>query len=600
MKYSATVLLVILLAASPISASGQSVSRDGDPAQHSVARLWNEALLAAIRRDTPRPTVHARNLYHVSAAMYDAWAIYDAHATTIFSHSRSPRSATRAVREKAISHAAYRVLSSRFAQSPGHVASQAAFDALMSELGHDPTDDRTQGQSPAAVGNRIAATILQGAYSDGANEAGNYADVSGYVPVNLPLIVETGGTGGMNDINAWQPLVVPGSSAPQVFLTPHWLEVLPFALDDPFEAIPEPPPRLGMAGDSQVRSDVLELIRFSSHLDPNDAAWINISPAVMGNSTLGFDDGIGHPINPATNLPYPDNLVLRGDWTRVLSEFWADGPLSSTPPGHWNEIANQASDHPEIVHRIGDSGPKVDRLEWDVKLYLALNGALHDAAIVTWGTKSIYDFARPISLIREMATRGQSTDPAMPSWDPMGLPLQPGLVEIVTYDSSQPGERHSHLATHIGEIAVKAWAGHPLDPDTQAGGSAWILGADWLPYQQANFVTPPFAGYTSGHSAFSRAAAEVLTHFTGDAYFPGGVGEFQVAMDSDFKLAFEYGPSQPLILQWATYRDAADEAGLSRRYGGIHPALDDYPGRVIGHQVGIQAMERALTLFGRH
>ncbi len=147
-------------------------------------------------------------------------------------------------------------------------------------------------------------------------------------------------------------------------------------------------------------------------------------------------------------------------------------------------------------------------------------------------------------------------------------------------------------------VALRAWAGHPVDPDSDFGGSAWILGADWLPYQQVNFVTPPFAGYTSGHSAFSRAAAEVLTQFTGDPYFPGGIGEYQVDVDGDFDLAFEYGPSQPLTLQWATYYDAADEAGLSRRYGGIHPALDDYPGRIIGHQVGTSAVQRAFALFG--
>ena len=51
-----------------------------DRGGHSVARVWNEALLHAIERDTPAPTVHARNLFHVSAAMWDAWAAYDPQA----------------------------------------------------------------------------------------------------------------------------------------------------------------------------------------------------------------------------------------------------------------------------------------------------------------------------------------------------------------------------------------------------------------------------------------------------------------------------------------------------------------------------------------
>ena len=39
-------------------------------AQQSVARLWNEALLQSIREDFARPTIHARNLFHASVAMF--------------------------------------------------------------------------------------------------------------------------------------------------------------------------------------------------------------------------------------------------------------------------------------------------------------------------------------------------------------------------------------------------------------------------------------------------------------------------------------------------------------------------------------------------
>src|SRR5260370_26491650 len=47
----------------------------------SVARRWDEALLDAIRRALPNPPVHARNLFHLSVAMWDAWAAYDATAS---------------------------------------------------------------------------------------------------------------------------------------------------------------------------------------------------------------------------------------------------------------------------------------------------------------------------------------------------------------------------------------------------------------------------------------------------------------------------------------------------------------------------------------
>ena len=117
----------------------------------------------------------------------------------------------------------------------------------------------------------------------------------------------------------------------------------------------------------------------------------------------------------------------------------------------------------------------------------------------------------------------------------------------------------------------------------------WIRATEWLPYQRPTFVTPPFAGYVSGHSTFSRAAAEVLTAITGDEFFPGGVGEFRATKD-EF-LVFETGPSTDITLQWATYRDASDQTSLSRIWGGIHPPIDDLPGRQIGVQVATTALD---------
>ena len=115
------------------------------------------------------------------------------------------------------------------------------------------------------------------------------------------------------------------------------------------------------------------------------------------------------------------------------------------------------------------------------------------------------------------------------------------------------------------------------------------------PTANSAFATPPFAGFVSGHSTFSRAAAEVMTLFTGDPFFPGGLGEFVAPADT--YIPPEKGPTQPTALQWATYYDAADQAGISRIWSGIHVRADDIPGRVIGAQVGIDAYAKALTYF---
>jgi len=198
-----------------------------------------------------------------------------------------------------------------------------------------------------------------------------------------------------------------------------------------------------------------------------------------------------------------------------------------------------------------------------------------------------------------MGSFGQSSDESLPAYHPLGLPLEPGLVEIITADSVQSGERHEHLAAYVGEIAVLSWLTHPADPTTEYSGVGWLRAVDWWPYQARDFVSPAFAGYTSGHSGFSRAAAEVLTRLSGSRYFPGGLATFEIGPNGPgYRLVFEYGPSEVLELQWASYYDAADEAGESRIWGGIHPSFDDYPGRIIGSAVGITASQRAEQLFG--
>jgi hypothetical protein len=567
----------------------------------TTARRWNEENLAAIRIAFPNPPVHARNLFHVSAAMYDAWAAYETTAAGYIHRETATPPGGMSVedaREEAISYAAYRVLVERYfvhrdpmTPSANGATAKAAFDAEMSALGYPPGNTITTGDSPAAVGNRVAASVLAFASTDGSRELEGYDDPS-YAPVNSPLVFDNAMIE-MNDPNRWQPLAFAfrvtqnGIIAQnvQTFVGAHWGSVRPFALHrDPGGAPyhdPGAPPLYGGIGDAQFKANNLEVIRFSSWLDPDANVFIDASPGSIGNNTLGQNDGSGHTVNPATGLPYPTNPTNRADFGRVVAEFWADGPSSETPPGHWNSIANGVVDHPDFEPRIGGTGPLLDPLEWDVKMYLALNGAVHDVAVAVWGCKRYYDYVRPICSIRYL---GQLNE----------LPLEPGLVETITAASSAPGERHAHLADHVGQTAIYAWGGEPSDPATEHSGAAWILPIRWLPYQRETFVTPAFAGYTSGHSGFSRAAAEVLAAMTGSAYFPGGIGGHTVPAGS---LEFEAGPSADVHLQWATYYDAADQAGISRLYGGIHVAADDGPGRIIGSACGVEAWALARRYF---
>ena len=615
---------------------GPAASRPGV----SVARRWMEVLLQAIRDDLARPTVHARNLFHLSAAMYDAWAAYsDTARLWAFGEPAAPCALhgapaggdVRRARAEAVSHAAWRLVRHRFRHSPGARSTLGNADTLMAALGY-----RTGAEaSPAAkLGACIARLYIARGLADGANEANGYASRH-YLPINPPLTASAPGNPVLIDPDRWQPLdldhFVDQAGFAQVdragfprdgiaeFVTPEWGRVTPFALseDDPkvhrreggeyhVHHDPGPPPALRGPRAAQYAWGFALVAHWSSHLSPEDGATIDIAPSGIGNVRAlprspedlpAFYEsdplGPGHRINPATGRAYEPQRVPRGDYTRVLAEFWADGPDSETPPGHWFVILNTVSDHEALVRRLGGAGPLLDPLEWDVKTYFALGGAMHDAAIAAWGIKGWYDSIRPISAIRFMAERGQSSDPALPSWSPDGIPLTAGLVELVDAGDPLAGAD----GQHAGKIKLRAWRGpdHVEDPAADVAGVGWILAENWWPYQRPSFVTPPFAGYVSGHSTFSRAAAEVLTALTGDPFFPGGMGEFPIPAH-DY-LVFERGPSVGMTLQWATYRDAADQCSLSRIWGGIHPPADDIPGRLIGEKVGRGAFRLARSLF---
>lgn len=577
-----------------------------DPApEASIARRWNEQILGAIRRDIPRPTVHARNLFHLSVAMWDAWAAHDEGPARAFlaEESATPSADLEASLRESISYAAYRVLSHRYSTAVGGARSQACFDAFMQRLGYDPSDTSAEGDGPRALGNRIGERVIATYADDGANEAENYADPAGFRPDTPRLVVDLPGTNA-DDPLTWQELElaesvtqngIPQGAAP-AYVGPHWGEVTPFALErevfgEPYIAGPNPPDAL----DDALVAAVVQVIQRTADLDISDGVVWDISPASYGNNPLASDENPGHAQNPITGQPYAPMPVLRGDFARVLAEFWADGPASETPPGHWNTLANGVSYDPRFERRIFGDGPVLDALSWDVHVYLAINGALHDAAIAAWELKRHHLSARPITLIRYLGGLGQRTDPNGPSYHPDGLPLVDDLIEVITEETTRLGARHAHLARYVGEISLRCWRGEPGDRERELGGVDWIRAKEWMPYQRRFFVTPAFPGYVSGHSTFSRAAAVVLHQLTGSAFFPGGLGTYPVEPGYLF---FEYGPSQAFELQWATYYDAADQAGQSRLYGGIHIVHDDFDGRRTGARVGELAIERARQQFG--
>ncbi|MCA9838375.1 MAG: vanadium-dependent haloperoxidase [Trueperaceae bacterium] len=617
-------------------------------ASQSVARNWNEMLLQVIRNDFARPVVHARNLFQTSALMYDAWTVFaDGDKPYLLGQTVDgfscpfsgfeAQTSLEAARDEAISYAMYTFLQKRFENRPNI---NQGIDRFFLELGYDKRFLSTdyQSGSAAALGNYLADCMIRFAAQDGANELYGYTN-NYYFPINRGLDASLPGNPNITDPNRWQPLIFKEcfvdqsgqcifSDGETQFVGAEWGNVRPFALsnadmtsytrdDQSYKVYYDPgsPPHINPQAfddSSEIYAWTMSTVaRWSADLDPSNGKMIDISPGNIGNVGIenypsSFEEfqqfydaktykalGSGYPLNPYTQKPYEPNLVPLGDFTRVLAEFWADGPDSETPPGHWFVILNYVSDHPAFEKRFKGEGPVLDALEWDIKAYFTLGGAMHDAAIAAWSVKGWYDYIRPISAIRYMADHGQRSDPTLPNYSPAGLPLIPGFSELVKEGDALAGNNNEN----VGKLKIYAWRGPAAiaNPVVDTAGVGWILAENWWPYQRPNFITPPFAGYVSGHSTFSRAAADIMTYLTGDAYFPGGLGEFD-APKNDF-LVFEEGPSQAIVLQWATYQDASDQTSLSRIWGGIHPPADDIPGRIIGEKIANLVSEKVESYF---
>jgi hypothetical protein len=616
---------------------------------NSIARVWMDTMLDMVKEDGQGPTIQARNLFHVSAAMYDAWAAYDPKQTTYFlgkekngnvisfnSNFKKVSKNIDSLRSIAISYAAFRILKARYDE---YGSKGRTIDVLLStfdKYNFKISDQKTNYEAgkPEALGNYIAQQILLFGKNDGSKEEDRH-EPENYRPRNKKLLPETSDITGLISPNNWQPiyvnnyirkkgydkslkdwnlLLVEGNVD---FLTPFWGEVQSFALKTESKRgmvhfNPGHPPYINTGNDQQTeayRWGFSLVQRYSSKLDSYNSTTWDTSPKGITNLDDHLPTGLSayqtyytniennkkekQVQNPITKKKYPKNLVKQGDYCRVIAEFWVDGPNTYSPPGHWLKFLNKVSYHKDFKRKWNGKGKVLSQLDWDIKSYFLLCGTMHDAAIACWSAKGYYDYVRPISAIRYLASLGQSSDVNRPSYNSSGLKLEKGLVELVTSKDSLVGNNKEHL----NKVKIYNWRGPDAinNPYNDTAGVGWILAENWWPYQRYTFTTPPFAGYTSGHSTFSIASAKLLTYISGSPYFPDGL-ETYTAEKNEF-LGFENGPSETVTLQWATFYDAAIETCLSRVWGGIHPPVDDIEGRRTGKKVAENAIEFSKFFF---
>ena len=315
-----------------------------DPKSKPLALQWNQLTLDAIKYTKTSPPLAARVLAMVHTAMYDAWTVYHEKAlstsTALYIKISDEESCTKDNKRKAFSYAAYNVLTDCFwlvlsAQYKN------MFRDFMCQLNYNPDDTSLDITTPQGIGNLAAKLVLEYRYGDGSNPHGTlqmpaWSDYTGYKPVNTWDKV--------NDLNHWQPLrtvASPGEFKIQNFLVAHWGLVKPFALSYNWEFRPMPPYKKHQA---QFKEQVKEVVAISAGLT---------------------------------------------DKQKAIAEYWADGPGTYTPPGHWCEIA-------QFIAQCKKYG------NYDcIKLFFALCNALLDSSIACWECKRYYDFVRPITAIRE-------------------------------------------------------------------------------------------------------------------------------------------------------------------------------------------------------
>ena len=446
----------------------------------SVITAWNQLALDLAAASRRGPTIVSRLYAYINTALYDCWAHSDPRAKGAIFQSNSAFRMDAAVLEASMANAAnlvFRWIGESMVGSAALTAFTSRADALVAAA--EAGLSRQQLDEAETLGGRVAEAIKSWAANDGANQAGNYADTTGYRPA-ATVFDPTAAEPRLD--STWQPL--PGQKA----LTPQWGGVTPLG-----------------------------------PLDVQALAPTSIEGPY--NSDGSLNPVFVQELNEV--LAYSQNLTAE---QKAIAEFWESGAGSSFPPGKWMEFTNA------LIAQRGLG------FEQALQLSFGVSQGLFDAGIAAWNTKYLFDSVRPITAIRQFYNNELISD----------------------------------------------WRNTP------------ILGQDWQPYQNPAALTPPFPDVVSGHSTFSAAASAIITNLLGTSVFGFSttLADQQARFDPNGFDGIANGSSgDPITLSWAYFNTAAEQAGLSRLYGGIHFNQGNLLGQIMGLQVGEQVSEQLNTLF---
>jgi hypothetical protein len=522
----------------PPSSTATKPPCDGD----NVILRWDEQLLSAIRAypAATGPTITARALGVLHTATYDAWAAYDPTAKVTRPDGPAQQQAasnTLENKQAAISYAAVRVLNDLF-PVPSTCASPPDPPTPFCPIPPNPS------ANPPSPGYQPPNTLLQSLpYPINTNlpadpnsttatpaEVGNLA---------AKAVLDFRYNDGSNQLGGYaNPSSTPYAPTNDWNVVNNRWRWQPLCVltalgvKDGFPAVRDP--TAASCPDSTTASQSHYAVQ-----KPLTPQWGSVTPfsappsqyEVLG-PTRNADGSCCSTADIVTAAKDTSNL---SDSSKTRAEYWADGPKSEFPPGHTAVFAQALS------------RKQKNSLDTDVKLFFLVGNAMLDASIAAWYQKydggwptvspfTKYDFVRPITAIREY------------------------------YKTQNPPIVHG------------AWLGPPNY------GFGDVPAEKWMPYQAVTVVTPPFPEYVSGHSTFTAAGATMLAQFNASDAFGGTViikaGSSQIEKGGPVPV-----PAQDVKLTWATFSDASNDAGMSRRWGGIHFASGDIHGRGLGRQV---------------
>lgn len=529
---------------------------------------WNNLVLDWVRLSERGPTISGRFAAYLNLSLYDTWAGFSHRATGAVVDLEGQRltdidaDSLPVLRDYAMSVAAHRVINvigatvlrqeyleegtGEFAAERLAALTQRSDELLAaSETAAYRRLSRSRSGRPlmtraAGFALHVADEVLARARSDGSNQDNDYRDTTGFQVDSWVYPEPTPETGDFNFLD--------GS-----YTFTQFDPVLASSVENPGVAQVHP---LVLSGELRLTTTWQSLTQMGVFPPANDGgAQFPLTP--HWGQVRAFTLDSGSELRPASILaPYDDQGHLDENWVleaRQLVEFAAKmqdgapgGALQRARSEYWE--LGDATEYPPgwwlqaattLAQQRGLSQREA------LKLTLGVSLAVFDSGIASWDTKYYFNSTRPITAINELFFGSTVSD-----W------------------------RGSQVA----------------QPDDQN---------HWRPYQLRRNLTPPFPDIVSGHSSFSTSAATVMRQLTGSNVFDFTTPFFISRFDLTDGFDGDRGNgNEPASLHWDRLTLAAEEAGLSRLYGGIHMMEGNVRGLVMGTTIGQRAVNLVNGLFG--